>query len=180
MLTLNFMYKKITFLVLSILVLGIAYYGISPIFKNTSLDDPIPKSIAPAAAKETLGQVQSTSTTNNKIVPKVAKKEAGFSTVRGTSGHPASGTVQVITSENTKIIRYENFKTINGPDLYVYLSKDLQAKDFVDLGKIKATEGNINYEVPKNIDIKNYSYVIVWCKTFGVLFNSADISKYTE
>ena len=118
--------------------------------------------------------------TNNKTSPVIESKNETLSYVKGTSGHPASGIVKIITLEKVKVVRYENFKTINGPDLYVYLSKDLQAKDFINLGKIKATEGNINYEVPKDINIQDYSYVIVWCKSFGVLFNSADISKLTE
>lgn len=179
------MYKKIIFLFLFILVLGIAYYGVSPIFQKTLLDEPIPKNDRSEVGNKKPEPISTSTSMNNKITPGVTQKDLSLnaemsSNVKGTTGHLASGVVKVIILGNTKIIRYENFKTINGPDLYVYLSKDLQAKDFVSLGRLKAAEGNINYEVSEEINLKDYSYVIVWCKTFGVLFNSADISKLVE
>ncbi|MEI9966898.1 MAG: DM13 domain-containing protein [Candidatus Moraniibacteriota bacterium] len=67
-------------------------------------------------------------------------------------------------------------QTINGPDVHVYLANNLDAKDYVDLGSIKGTEGNINYEVPAGIDIDKYRYALHWCEKFSVLFNSADLS----
>lgn len=179
------MYKKVIFSFLSLLVLGIAYYGISPIFKKTLLYEPIPKNISLEVSSKNLEQVSASASINNKIKPEAIQKDLDLkvemsSPVKGTSGHSASGVVKVVVSGNTKIIRYENFKTINGPDLYVYLSKDLKVKEFVDLGKLKATEGNVNYEVPKEVNLKYYPYIIVWCKAFGVLFNSTDISKLVE
>lgn len=179
------MYKKIIFVILFILVLGIAYYAISPIFKNTKLNEPIPKNASGEQSDNSPKPLPSSTSTDNKIKPEIAQKEVALKVeastpIKDTSSHPASGEVKIITSGDVKIVRYENFKTINGPDLYVYLSKDLQANEFVNLGKLKATEGNINYEVSKEINLKDYPYVIVWCKAFGVLFNSADISKLVE
>ena len=99
------------------------------------------------------------------------------SPVVGTAGHPGSGTARIINTEAGTIIRYEDFKTINGPDLFIYLAKDLDAKDFVNLGELKATEGNVNYDVPGDIDVNDYKYAMVWCKQFGVLFNYADLTS---
>ena len=45
--------------------------------------------------------------------------------------------------------------------MHVYLSKDLKASEFVDLGPIKGTEGNINYEVPENIAKNRWAIAIV-------------------
>lgn len=84
--------------------------------------------------------------------------------------------VRLIETEAGTVLRYENFETINGPDLFVYLAKDLEATDFVNLGDLKGTEGNANYSVPAGVDIKDYKYEMVWCKQFGVLFNYADLS----
>lgn len=108
-------------------------------------------------------------------MPASASAGAGAQVV-GTAGHPASGTVRLVAADGTTYVRYENFKTINGPDIYVYLAKDLDAKEFVSLGKVKATEGNINYQVPADVDASQYPYVLTWCKTFGVLFNSAKLN----
>lgn len=77
--------------------------------------------------------------------------------VKGTSGNPASGRTRVIIADGKKYLRYENFKTINGSDIFVYPSKDLEAKEYIDLDRVRATEGNINYEIPENIDPRDYS-----------------------
>jgi hypothetical protein len=94
-----------------------------------------------------------------------------------TPAHPASGTVSIITTDSQDFLRYENLKTINGPDLFVYLSTDLKATEYVSLGSLKATEGNINYEIPVGTDTTKYRYALVWCEQFGVLFNHADLGQ---
>ncbi len=98
-------------------------------------------------------------------------------TVIDTPAHPASGLVRLVEADGKTYVRYENYKTINGPDIFVYLAKDINAKEFIDLGRVKATEGNINYEVPDGVSVSEYPYVLTWCKQFGVLFNYADFSS---
>ena len=89
---------------------------------------------------------------------------------------PASGTARILeTGEGRKYLRYDNFKTINGPDLFVYLAKNLDAKEFVNLGELRGTEGNINYEIPAGVNLAEYPYALVWCRQFSVLFNSAKL-----
>ena len=68
-----------------------------------------------------------------------------------------------------------DFDTINGPDLRIYLSSDLGSADIVELGKIKATKGNVNYDIPEGTDLEIYKNVLVWCKPFGVLFSFAQL-----
>ncbi|MDD5083394.1 MAG: DM13 domain-containing protein [Candidatus Moranbacteria bacterium] len=92
-----------------------------------------------------------------------------------TPAHPGSGFVRIIRSGGKSFVRYEELQTINGPDIYVYLSKDFDAKEYVEIGRVRATEGNINYEIPENINPREYPYVLIWCKAFGVLFNSAKV-----
>ena len=138
-------------IVLAVPILAFAYYAISPLFNTIKANDAAP--------------VAQTG---------VAKNSNAF-TVTPTAGHPASGSVRIVEADGKRFVRYENYKTINGPDLYVYLAKDLSAHEFVSLGTIKATEGSVNYELPAGVDIKQYPYVLTWCKQFGVLFNSAHI-----
>jgi len=142
--------KRIIYIVAGVLFTAFAYYTISPLFITVTVDESVPGSSG-------------------------VREQSPPITVTGTSGHPASGTVRVIDAEGKKYIRYENYQTINGPDIYVYLSKDLAAKDFVSLGRVKGTEGNINYEIPPDINIDEYPYILTWCKAFGVLFNYAKI-----
>ena len=93
-----------------------------------------------------------------------------------TPGHPASGNVRVIQTEDDTIVRFEDYDGTNGPDLFVYLAKDLDADEFVDLGRARGNMGNINYTVPDDVDISEYQYVMTWCRAFGVLFDYAEIN----
>ena len=72
-------------------------------------------------------------------------------------------------------MRFENFNTINGPDLRVYLSSGLGIDDSVELGKLKATRGSFNYELDPSIKIGKYDKVLVWCEPFRVLFSHAQV-----
>ena len=150
--------KQIIFGIVIVIILGIGYYAIPPLFIHTRVDEVVPQT------------VQAPTSTNT---DKVSEKSVS---ITGTQGHPASGTVKIVKVDSKTYLRYENFKTINGPDIYVYLAKDLDAKEYVSLGKVRATEGNINYEIPSNVNVRDYPYALTWCKTFGVLFNSAKLN----
>jgi hypothetical protein len=90
--------------------------------------------------------------------------------------HNAEGIAREINLEDgKKFIRFENFKVTNGPDLFVYLSTDKSASDFIDIGRLKANIGNQNYEVPEGTDLTKYGTILIWCKAFSVLFGSADL-----
>ncbi|MGC1131437.1 MAG: DM13 domain-containing protein [Nitrososphaeraceae archaeon] len=92
--------------------------------------------------------------------------------------HNAEGIAKEITLEDgKKFIRFENFKVTNGPDLFVYLATDKSASDFVDIGSLKANNGNQNYEVPEETGLTKYDTVLIWCKAFSVLFGSADLKS---
>ena len=94
-----------------------------------------------------------------------------------TPGHPATGNIRVISTEDTTIVRYEDYDGTNGPDLKIYLTNDLEeAGDFVSLGAARGNQGNINYTVPNDVDISDYQYVVTWCEAFGVLFDYAEIN----
>lgn len=90
--------------------------------------------------------------------------------------HEVEGVAKLIEVDGKKVLRFEDFNTVNGPELHIYLSSELGNDDFIDLGIIKATKGNVNYEIPEGIDTEKYSKVLVWCKPFGVLFSYADLA----
>ena len=75
-------------------------------------------------------------------------------------------------------MRFEDFSVRNGPDLYVYLSPDPDGYDeqAVELGVLKATDGNYNMDVPAGTDVSELHSVVVWCKQFAVLFAVAPLS----
>ena len=98
--------------------------------------------------------------------------------IEDTPGHPAEGSIRVIDSpEKGSLVRFEDYSGTNGPDLRIYLATDLEATEFVDLGKAKGNMGNINYDIPADVDIDDYQYVLTWCRAFGVLFDYALIAQ---
>jgi Electron transfer DM13 len=192
--------KKIVITIGVVLVGLLAYYFISPLFIKVVVDDALPVEstaipTAPIVATSTTTNVPTLNTPPSSVVQKPDTKNtptapsvppaqspapggsvAVAAPVVGTPGHRASGSVRLLATAQEYVVRYENFETINGPDLFVYLATDLQATEFVDLGRLKGTEGNMNYTVPAGVDITKYPYVLVWCKQFGVLFNSAKMN----
>ncbi len=151
---------------LAIAIASVAWYGLSPLIFTETLNEPIP-------VTSSKSEDVTTSDSNSEE----AAQDSSGATIVGTFGHPASGTVRIVSDGVADYVRYENLQTINGPDLYVYLATDLEAKDFISLGRVKATEGNINYSIPNGVDINKYKYVLIWCKAFGVLFNSANLDE---
>ncbi len=142
-------------IIIALVVIGIAYWLISPLWRVKQVND-----VAPISTTKELTQGETT--------PKLSGSFAS-------KAHNVSGTVSVINTDTEKILRFENFMTINGPDLRIYLATDGTAKDYIDLGEIKGAKGNINYTIPHNTDLSKYSHVLVWCRAFSVLFGEADL-----
>lgn len=89
--------------------------------------------------------------------------------------HEVKGSALLIEDDGKQILRFEDFETINGPDIRIYLSSDLGIEDSIDLGPIQATKGNVNYTLPQNVDASKYRYALVWCRAFRVLFSYAQL-----
>jgi hypothetical protein len=71
--------------------------------------------------------------------------------------HNAEGNVKVVSlTEGSKILRLENFKSTNGPNVHVYLSTDKHATDYVDLGrqsKLQYTRWNGYWKTQHRFDM---------------------------
>jgi hypothetical protein len=95
--------------------------------------------------------------------------------------HFGRGDAQVIrTADGKHVLRFENFSVRNGPDLYVYLSVDSNGKkveETLNLGRLKATDGAFNYEIPDHINVESIGSVIVWCRQFSTLFAVATVTS---
>ncbi len=83
-----------------------------------------------------------------------------------------------------RVVRFTDFATSNGPDVRVYLVAAADAADnetvtragFVELGKLKGTEGDQNYEIPAALDLGKYRAVTIWCRRFSVNFATAALT----
>lgn len=87
-----------------------------------------------------------------------------------------SGTVLVITDGEKQYLRLENFKTQRGPDLFVYVTQpNRPAGEGKSLGTLKGNMGNQNYEIPSDVDIAQYTEVVIWCRAFDHDFGYATL-----
>jgi hypothetical protein len=95
----------------------------------------------------------------------------------GDGFHNAEGLAKVILVDDSghTILRLENFKSTNGPNVHLYLATDKAASNFIDLGRLKANNGNQNYNIPVGTDLAKYNLALIWCKDFSVLFGSAQL-----
>ncbi|MFL6391862.1 MAG: DM13 domain-containing protein, partial [Nitrososphaeraceae archaeon] len=100
----------------------------------------------------------------------------GYFIGAGDGFHNAEGLAKVIPLEGVRnILRLESFKSTNGPNVHLYLATDKAASSFIDLGRLKANNGNQNYNIPVGIDLTKYNIALIWCKDFSVLFGSAQL-----
>lgn len=84
-----------------------------------------------------------------------------------------SGMATVYTKNGDLILSLGNMMISNGPQLHVYLSKEQQPVNFIDLGPLQSTRGNQLYPVPGEPDLSQYKYALIHCKKYNHLFGSA-------
>lgn len=98
--------------------------------------------------------------------------------------HPTEGAATIYPmGDGTRVLRFTNFKTSNGPDVHIYMVAADDAKDsesvlhagFIDLGTIKGNIGDQNYTLGSDVELSKYRAVSVWCKRFSVNFGTAPL-----
>jgi hypothetical protein len=197
--------KVLIMIVTAAIVIPSLIYTVSPLFISTTINEPAPESaslvfhkfmkmseedriqaankmsnqekqmIMTIAAKENNTSNENISINTNQGTAKIML--AGTFVGAGDRFHNAEGTAKVIRLANgTNILRLENLKATNGPDLYVYLSTGKTATDFISVGRLKGNVGNQNYLIPSGTDFTKYNTVLIWCRAFSVLFGSAHLS----
>ncbi len=189
----------------AIIVITFVIYTISPLLINTVINEPLPPSsvssdfqrfmnmtenerieaannmtqkqkemILTVAAKdnntvsENLSVATMSTSSNKNLIGNFVGAGDGF--------HNAEGVAKIIQlADGTDILRLENFKATNGPDLYIYLSTDKTNADIVNLGRLKGNIGNQNYLIPAGTDMTKYNTALIWCRAFSVIFGSAQL-----
>jgi hypothetical protein len=103
--------------------------------------------------------------------------------------HSTSGRATIYKAQDGKLVlRLTNFKTSNGPDVHVILIAVKDADDDanflksrverVELGSLKGNEGDQNYEIPSDTDLKKFQTVSVYCERFNANFGAAPLDKF--
>lgn len=93
----------------------------------------------------------------------------------GIGGHTASGTATIYKSNGQYVVVLNPYSSQNGPDLKVYLSKNVSASSYLNLGTLQSTMGKQTYSIPGNPNVDEYTYVHVWCERYSVEFARAPL-----
>ena len=86
-----------------------------------------------------------------------------------------SGKAKIYKTGSKYELALESFSSSNGPDLKVYLSKEKQPVNFINLGSLKSTAGNQLYAIPASVNLNDYKYALIHCQQFDHLFGFADL-----
>ena len=92
----------------------------------------------------------------------------------GSNNYSVSGTAKIYNDNGKLVLLLNNFSSSNGPDLRVYLSTTTNASSFVNLGKLKSTNGKQIYTIPAGTDINQFKFALIWCQQFSALFGKAE------
>jgi Electron transfer DM13 len=84
-----------------------------------------------------------------------------------------SGTVKIYRQLNQLSLVLDSFTVSSGPDLHVYLSKEQQPLNFIDLGVLRSTAGRQVYNITGMPDFMEYRFGLIHCQQFDHLFGSA-------
>ncbi len=117
-----------------------------------------------------------------------AEEDQGFSgqaVKKGTFenlNYMSSGSAEIQTVDGKHFVVFgDDFSTPAGPDLVVYLTKNLGPTERADiqagieLGELKSTAGKQVFEIPQGIDISEYFSVTIHCRAFNVPWSYAPL-----
>jgi Electron transfer DM13 len=99
--------------------------------------------------------------------------------------HETTGTARIITENGQNFLELDqNFKTDNGPDLFVILHRKdklpitgLKEKDYVTLSPLQKISGSQRYAIPESVKIADFASAAIWCRRFNATFGYAAFSK---
>ena len=193
--------KQLLFAVLVVAVLGAAWFFVSPLF----IDEVVDEDFALALPDGSLNMAKVMSMPEDErlsMQTDIMATAASAPDRASAEDMPADAPVVVATGEFTDadaihkgsgrailyalpdgrhVLRFEDFRTTNGPALVVYLAShpspasaaDVTDQGYLSLGDLKGNVGNQNYPIPADVDVAGYRSVVIWCELFDVLFSPA-------
>ena len=195
--------------VISIGLIGFAIWALTPYLYSRRVDEPFPAAApVPTAAMAEAGAMSEPTAAmadaGAMSEPTAAMADAGAmseptaltasepvalvagSLVPGsTPGDRASGSATIYRlTDQSHVLRLEEFATTNGPDLFVVLSRNANPDadgigdkgSYVQLEALKGNKGSQNYTLPADLDPSGYKSVVIWCRTFNVVFGYAALA----
>jgi hypothetical protein len=102
--------------------------------------------------------------------------------------HESTGSAHLVQLADGQVqLTLENLTTSDGPDLHVWLTDQPVIEGtagwhvfddgrYVELGPLKANNGNQVYDVPAGTELAGLTSVTIWCKRFAVSFGAATLN----
>ena len=183
--------------VIAIPILAFAWWLLSPLFLNTTVNEEFPLSATAdmpsgVTQQEAEDIMEGMAKINMDAAEPMPEKMAEATVLAsgkfrdGDSFHKGSGDVSLYRLANgDAVLRFEGLSVTNGPDLHVLVSthSDPMTKDelrdagYSTLGQLKGNRGDQNYEVPSDIDADSIGSVIIYCMPFHVIFSVAPLTN---
>ena len=198
--TLTLTFKQallIVAVIIGIPLLALAWWLLSPLFQNTTIEEEFPfsaradmpagmtqteaENIMSGVAKITMESVEEmpSDMLQSELVSSGLFRDAD-------SFHKGSGAAAIYRLPNGEgILRFDGLNVTNGPDLHVLLTthpdptskQELQEAGYIGLGKLKGNRGNQNYDIPADTYLDSIGSVIIYCMPFHVIFSVAPLQK---
>ncbi|PXW10434.1 MULTISPECIES: DM13 domain-containing protein [Chryseobacterium] len=112
------------------------------------------------------------------MVPENAMLKYSGDFMQGPYGNNVNGKAEIYEKDGIQTLVFNNNFTIsNGPDLYVYVSKEQQPSQFISLGKLKSVNGGQIYTFTGSVNFDDYKYAVVHCQQYNHLFSYALLQK---
>ncbi|MEP3655708.1 MAG: DM13 domain-containing protein [Litorimonas sp.] len=95
-----------------------------------------------------------------------------------------NGNWKIVKENGQTIFRVsEDFKTKNGPDLKLFLSRNnvddatgaTATQNAVRLGVLKSNKGSQDYIIPDNVDLAQFNSILIHCEAFSKLWGGANL-----
>ncbi len=194
-----------------LLAVPVAWYLLSPLWITRAVEEALPTarpavvaaatqppvtptgampdaSATPAAAANATPEATAAATEAPSATPAVTATPETQTLAQGEFYdivHEGEGQAVILQlADGVRMLRFENFMVLNGPDLFVYLVPEnpvpnavgLDLPVFLDLGPLKGNVGAQNYELPADLDLSLYQSVVIWCRSFKVPFSAAPLA----
>ena len=200
--------NKVLVIIIAVAVLTVGWFLASPLFIDRTVDEPfsymhadgsvdvdavmsMPEAERNAAMNDIMENAAAAPpTTAADEMPDQLPRVLATGEFRDADAvHKGAGDATLYElADGGHLLRFENFRTTNGPDLVVYLARHPSPSTaehvtdggYLSLGKLKGNVGNQNYRVPAGVDTSEYQSIVIWCELFGVLFSPAPLMPIAD
>jgi hypothetical protein len=99
--------------------------------------------------------------------------------------NPGRGTASILELVDGRLVlRLEDFETVATPELFVWLSQapdprtSIEAVEapHVELGPLRASLGNQNYDIPAAVTLDQIRSVVIWCEPVNIVYTAAALA----